>query len=134
MAKEILEGLKSYVNLAEEVDVRPLLSLEVESDSSKVINAINREVEDLSEISLMIKGIVDVLPTANVSSFSKCSRSENRGAHALARAAAGNGDYSVSFWRFLYLGLRDSFFGRERVFPPWFSSVLFEQSGVLLLS
>lgn len=51
---------------------------------------------------MIVYEIVNLVPFANVESFSKCSRKENQAAHVLERAAVVNDDFSYFFLGVLY--------------------------------
>lgn len=81
--KAILEGLKEYLKAPDIANAGFKPPLIVESNASEAIRAINRELEDLSDISLIVDEIRNLGFGPNVLSFLKCSREKSLEAHNL---------------------------------------------------
>lgn len=123
-AKAISEGLKTYIQamVVEDFGIRP--ELEVESDSLEVIQAINKESSDLSELLLVVEEIEEMIPPARVISFVKCSRSSNEFAHKLVRAGVIHGEFIYFFGHFSNSFFREVQGARDESIPNWFKDCL----------
>lgn len=143
----IREGISNYLKLRH----LPCSSLIVESDAEAIVNLLNRESFDLSEVQDVVDDVLELSKRVDEIRFSWCPRKDNRIAHLLAREAAmlslarpqvsssRSGKTTISgssldscFWFNPSSPSREvCFFGRDMNIPFWLSSAIIEEGLVV---